>query len=59
LATVAPDRQSDLAQVAFRAFIAGSTASFMNACVAGKWRLAIYICYIQSLNLIYFIIQVP
>jgi hypothetical protein len=27
--------------------------------VAGKWRLAIYICYIQSLNLIYFIIQVP
>jgi pyrimidine nucleoside transport protein len=36
LATMAPDRQSDLAQVAFRAFIAGSTASFMNACVAGK-----------------------
>ncbi|KZS13467.1 Solute carrier family 28 member 3 [Daphnia magna] len=35
LATMAPDRQSDLAQVAFRAFIAGSTASFMNACVAG------------------------
>lgn len=33
---MAPDRQSDLAQVAFRAFIAGSTASFMNACVAGQ-----------------------
>ena len=35
LSAMAPDRQSDLAKVAFRAFIAGSMANFMNACVAG------------------------
>ncbi|XP_046462699.1 uncharacterized transporter YutK-like isoform X2 [Daphnia pulex] len=35
LSAMAPDRQSDFAKVAFRAFIAGSMANFMNACVAG------------------------
>ncbi|KAI9560235.1 hypothetical protein GHT06_014249 [Daphnia sinensis] len=35
LSTMAPDRQSDLAQVAFRAFVAGSAACFMTACIAG------------------------
>jgi nucleoside permease NupC len=35
LSAMAPDRKSDFAKVAFRAFIAGSMANFMNACVAG------------------------
>ncbi|KAI9560233.1 hypothetical protein GHT06_014247 [Daphnia sinensis] len=35
LSAMAPGRQSDFAQVAFRAFVAGSMANFMNACVAG------------------------
>nr|CAH0104896.1 unnamed protein product [Daphnia galeata] len=35
LSTMAPERQSDLAQVAFRAFVAGSAACFMTACIAG------------------------
>jgi hypothetical protein len=33
---MAPERQSDLAQVAFRAFVAGSAACFMTACIAGE-----------------------
>lgn len=48
---MAPDRQSDLAQVAFRAFIAGSTASFINACVAGQsfdpFQLAVSLSFFQ------------
>ncbi|KZS13466.1 Solute carrier family 28 member 3 [Daphnia magna] len=35
LSAMAPGRQSDFAKVAFRAFVAGSMANFMNACVAG------------------------
>jgi len=35
LATMAPRRKSDLALVAFRAFIAGNVACFMTACIAG------------------------
>ena len=35
LGAMAPERKSDLAQVAFRAFIAGCLTSFINACVAG------------------------
>ncbi|XP_032794180.2 solute carrier family 28 member 3 isoform X2 [Daphnia magna] len=35
LGSMAPSRQTDLAQVAFRAFISGSIACFMTACVAG------------------------
>ncbi|KAK4029482.1 hypothetical protein OUZ56_022468 [Daphnia magna] len=37
LGSMAPSRQTDLAQVAFRAFISGSIACFMTACVAGKY----------------------
>ncbi|XP_046655316.1 solute carrier family 28 member 3-like [Daphnia pulicaria] len=35
LGSMAPSRQTDLAQVAFRAFVSGSIACFMTACVAG------------------------
>lgn len=35
LSAMAPGRRSDLAQLAVRAMIAGSMASFMTACVAG------------------------
>lgn len=35
LASMAPERQSDLSQVAFRALIAGCAACFMTACIAG------------------------
>ncbi|EFX87744.1 hypothetical protein DAPPUDRAFT_96692 [Daphnia pulex] len=34
LGSMAPSRQTDLAQVAFRAFVSGSIACFMTACVA-------------------------
>lgn len=33
---MAPTRKADQAQVAFRAFISGSVACFMTACIAGK-----------------------
>lgn len=36
LATMAPTRQSDLAKVAFRAFVAGSISCFLTACIAGN-----------------------
>ena len=35
LGTMAPKRRGDLARVAFRAFVAGSMACFLTACVAG------------------------
>ena len=35
LSAMAPSRRSDLAQLAVRAMITGSMASFMTACVAG------------------------
>ncbi|XP_071830008.1 solute carrier family 28 member 3-like isoform X3 [Apostichopus japonicus] len=35
LTSIAPSRGSDLAEVAIRAFIGGTTACFMTACVAG------------------------
>ncbi|XP_071941628.1 solute carrier family 28 member 3-like [Antedon mediterranea] len=35
LTPMAPERKSDLAQVAIRALIAGTTACFMTACIAG------------------------
>ena len=35
LGTMAPDRRSDVAQMAFRAFVAGSISCFLSACVAG------------------------
>lgn len=35
LGTMAPKRRSDLAKVAFRAFVAGSMACFLTACIAG------------------------
>lgn len=35
LSAIAPERQSDLAQISIRALIAGSIACFMTACVAG------------------------
>lgn len=35
LSAMAPSRRSDLAQLAVRAMIAGTMASFMTACVAG------------------------
>lgn len=35
LGTMAPSRQGDLAKVAFRAFVSGSLACFLTACVAG------------------------
>ncbi len=33
---MAPNRKSDLAQLALRALLAGTLACFMTACVAGK-----------------------
>jgi len=35
LSSMAPDRKSDFAAVVFRAFISGSMACFLTACVAG------------------------
>ena len=35
LGAMAPERKKDLAQIVLRAFIAGCTASLLNACVAG------------------------
>ena len=35
-ATLAPDRRQDFARLAFRAYIAGSMACFLTACVAGS-----------------------
>lgn len=35
LGALAPERKTDFAQVVLRAFIAGCTASLLNACVAG------------------------
>lgn len=35
LGAMAPERKTDLAQIVFRAFIAGCFTSFLNACVAG------------------------
>ena len=32
---MAPDRKSDFAGVVFRAFISGSVACFLTACIAG------------------------
>ena len=32
---MAPERKQDLAQVVFRAFVAGCFTSFINACMAG------------------------
>lgn len=47
LATMAPERKSDLAQVAFRAFVAGSIACFMTACIAGTvYKIASFIAYL-------------
>ena len=44
---MAPDRQSDLAQVAFRAFVAGSAACFMTACIAGERKFKGVIIFIR------------
>ena len=35
LSAMAPNRKSDLAQLAFRAMITGTVSSFLTACVAG------------------------
>ena len=35
LSSMAPDRKSDFAAVVFRAFISGSVACFLTACIAG------------------------
>ena len=35
LSSMAPDRKSDFADVAFRAFVSGSMACFLTACIAG------------------------
>ena len=35
LGAMAPERKQDLAQVVFRAFVAGCFTSFINACMAG------------------------
>ena len=35
LSTMAPERKGDLAEVAMRAFVTGSMACFLTACVAG------------------------
>ena len=35
LSAMAPDRKSDFARVAFRAFISGSAACFLTGCIAG------------------------
>lgn len=35
LGAMAPERKKDLAEVIFRAFVAGCVTSFLNACVAG------------------------
>ncbi|XP_065565519.1 sodium/nucleoside cotransporter 1-like isoform X2 [Artemia franciscana] len=40
LSSLSPSRASDLASIAFRAFIAGTTASFLNACIAGALTTA-------------------
>jgi nucleoside permease NupC len=34
--TLAPERRGDFARLAFRAYIAGSMACFLTACVAGS-----------------------
>jgi nucleoside permease NupC len=34
--TLAPKRRTDFARLAFRAYIAGSMACFLTACVAGS-----------------------
>jgi nucleoside permease NupC len=34
--TLAPERRQDFARLAFRAYIAGSMACFLTACVAGS-----------------------
>ena len=36
LSSMAPQRSGDISQVAFRAFISGSMACFLTACVAGS-----------------------
>ena len=35
LSSMAPGRKSDFADVAFRAFVSGSMACFLTACIAG------------------------
>ena len=35
IGAIAPDRRSDLAQLAFRAMLGGTLAAFMTACIAG------------------------
>ena len=35
LSSMAPERKSDFAGVVFRAFISGSVACFLTACIAG------------------------
>lgn len=35
LSSMAPERKSDFAKVVFRAFISGSAACFLTACIAG------------------------
>ena len=35
LSSMAPERKSDFAAVVFRAFVSGSMACFLTACVAG------------------------
>lgn len=36
LGTLAPDKRQQIADVAMRAFIAGSAVCFLTACIAGK-----------------------
>ena len=36
LSSMAPGRRADISKVAFRAFVAGSLACFLTACVAGS-----------------------
>lgn len=36
LGTMAPERRGDLARIAVRAFVAGTMACFLTACVAGS-----------------------
>ena len=36
LTSMAPQRKRDIASVAVRALISGTTACFMTACIAGK-----------------------
>ena len=39
LSAMAPEKQSDIASIAFRAMVTGTVVSFLNACVAGIYYI--------------------